>query len=163
LATGSLHIAPLNTAPSTSRGTREPYDWLTRLTRSRSKELLKVVAEIRVNLEALEGFAVQLEARVAQLSTAGNVPGVGNALPVGGSPAWEGQSLSDAYWFAAQDAERLLQQVRETLRYAAEASHATLTNYRTGDAQGRENNMRIAEAIVGGEQVPDGPSDGESA
>lgn len=118
------------------------------------------MTEIKVNLEALEGFATQLEARVAQLSAAGSVPGVSNALPVGGSPAWEGQALSDAYWYAAQDAQRLLQQVKDTLAYAAQASQATLTNYRTGDAQGQENNQRIAQAIGEGEQVPGGGADG---
>lgn len=115
------------------------------------------MTEIRVNLEALEHFAVQLEERVAQLTSAPDVPGVGRVLPVGGAPAWEGQALSDAYSYAAQDAQRLLEQVRETLRYASEASYATLTNYRRGDAQGQENNLRIAQAIRSEQQVPTGP------
>jgi HPt (histidine-containing phosphotransfer) domain-containing protein len=120
------------------------------------------MTEIRVNLVALQGFATQLEDRVAELNSAGSVPGVSSPLPVGGSPAWEGQALSDAYWTAAQDAQRLLEALREMLAYAAQASQATVVNYRGGDAQGQENNLRIAQAIDSGRQVPSDP-DGASS
>jgi len=111
--------------------------------------------EIKVNLQALDAFANQLEERLAALGT-GQIPGVGMPLPVGGEPAWEGQALSNAYWYSAGDARDLLDRIREVLDWAETATRQTASNYRGGDVNSASNNLRIAQAISSGQDVPDG-------
>jgi len=111
--------------------------------------------EIRVNLEALDAFADLLEERLAALG-AGSIPGAGSPLPVGGEPAWEGQALSNAYWYSAADARALLDQIRDVLDWASTATRQTATNYRGGDVNSADNNLRIARAIASGQDVPTG-------
>jgi hypothetical protein len=111
--------------------------------------------DIKVNLEALDAFADQLEQRLAALGTA-QIPGAGTPLPVGGEPAWEGQALSNAYWYSAADARDLLDRIREVLDWAETATRQTAQNYRGGDVNSADNNLRIAQAIASGQDVPGG-------
>jgi hypothetical protein len=108
--------------------------------------------DIKVNLDLLESFADQLEEQLTAIESS-DVPGVGNPMPVGGAPAWEGQALSNAYWYSSQDARDLLVAVREALAIAKTNSVETVRVYRGGDVNSAENNARIAQAIASGQTI----------
>lgn len=100
--------------------------------------------DFTVNLDALEGFAGQLEQRLAGLRAARRPA---NTIPLGGAPAWEGQALFDAYNTRANDVHELLETLQSEVQIAVDKARAQLRQVRGDDENARRNNDAHADAL----------------
>lgn len=104
------------------------------------------MADIRVDLGALQGFADQLDQRLQALqSTRQVVP----TIPLGGAPAWEGQALYEAYTSRVTEAERLLQSLRAEVQSAVDKARDQVRNVRTTDENSAGNSRTNEQALDG--------------
>jgi len=103
--------------------------------------------DFSVNLDALEGFAGQLEQRLSALRAA-RPPAP--TIPLGGTPAWEGQALFDAYNSRANDVHDLLTTLQAEVQTAVEKARSQLTQVRGDDENARHNNDAHVTAIDSG-------------
>ena len=92
--------------------------------------------DFKVDLDALEGFAGQLEQRLAALRAARR-PAL--TIPLGGAPAWEGQALFDAYNSRANEVHELLASLQTEVETAVSKARAQV---RSGPRDGRERASR---------------------
>lgn len=103
--------------------------------------------DFTVNLDALESFADQLDQRLAALRTARRPV---TTIPLGGTPAWEGQALFDAYNSRANDVHELLTTLQSEVALAVKKARAQLTQVRGDDENARHNNDAHTDALGGG-------------
>jgi uncharacterized protein YukE len=104
----------------------------------------------KVDLTALEGFADQLDARLAALRSTRQVA---RTIPLGGAPAWEGQALFDAYHERANDAYELLETLRSEVETAVRNARDQARQVRETDQNSQQNNQTNENALDAGGQA----------
>lgn len=105
------------------------------------------MGDFRVNLDALEGFADQLQQRLDALQS---TRPVASTLPLGGAPAWEGQALFDAYYSRANDVRDLLQSLQTAVQDAVTKARDQAQQVRRTDENSEQNNRTNENALGGG-------------
>ena len=106
--------------------------------------------DFTVDLDALEGFAAQLEQRLADLRAARPpVP----TIPLGGAPAWEGQALFDAYNTRANEVHELLTSLQTEVETAVSKARAQVRSVRGTDENAEQNNQAHVNVLDGGGQA----------
>ena len=103
--------------------------------------------DFKVNLDALSGFADQLDQRVAALRAA-RLPAL--TIPLGGSPAWEGQALFDAYNSRANEVHDLLSKLQAEIETAVTKARDQVRQVGGTDENSRHNNDAHVDALDGG-------------
>jgi hypothetical protein len=107
--------------------------------------------DFTVNLDALEGFADQLDQRLAALRAAKRPA---PTIPLGGAPAWEGQALWDAYNSRATAVEELLTSLQTEVETAVSKARAQVRSVRGTDENAERNNQAHTEVLdSGGGQI----------
>jgi hypothetical protein len=103
--------------------------------------------DFKVNLDALEGFADQLDQRLAALRAARRPA---STIPLGGAPAWEGQALFDAYNLRANDIHELLTALQTEVQTAVKKARDQVHQVGGLDENARRNNDAHTDALDGG-------------
>lgn len=103
--------------------------------------------DFKVDLDALEGFAAQLEQRLAGLRAARRPA---TTIPLGGAPAWEGQALFDAYNSRTNDVHELLSQLQTEVQLAVTKARDQASQVRGTDENSRRNNDAHTDVLDSG-------------
>jgi len=103
--------------------------------------------DFTVNLDALEGFADQLDQRLAALQAAKRPT---PTIPLGGAPAWEGQALFDAYNSRANEVHELLTSLQAEVSTAVSKARAQVRSVRGTDENAERNNQAHTDVLDSG-------------